>query len=93
MKGRNPFSKRARIIPFSSIERRRPTIRNLEEEKEQQVDQWIAELERDVIEANENTDELKGCFMAVAFGDESEGGENEGKDGREENANTSRLLK
>ena len=59
------------------------TILDLEEEKEQ-ADSRIAELERNVKEANEKAEEMEGLYMAVAFGDDSEGEkEEEGENGEE----------
>lgn len=81
----------------SELRKAADTILDLEEEKEQ-ADKRIAELEEDVKEANEKADEMEGLYMAVAFGDESEG-ENEGKeeedddDDGEEKVETSSLLK
>lgn len=78
----------------SELRKAAATILDLEEVKEQ-ADKRIAELERDVKEANEKADEMEGLYTAVAFGDESEG-ENEEKeeeDHGEEKAETSWLLK
>lgn len=48
------------------------TILDLEEEKEQ-ADKRIAELERDVQDAIDEAEEMKGLYMALAFGGEGEG--------------------
>lgn len=48
------------------------TILDLEEEKEQ-ADKRIAELERDVQDAIYEAEEMKGLYMALAFGGEGEG--------------------
>lgn len=48
------------------------TILDLEEEKEQ-ADKRIAELERDVQDAIDESEEMKGLYMALAFGGEGEG--------------------
>lgn len=78
----------------SELRKAAATILDLEEEKEQ-ADKRISELERDVKEANEKADEMEGLYMAVAFGDESEGEkeEKEEEDNGEEKAETSSLLK
>lgn len=86
----------------SELRKAAATILDLEEEKER-ADKRIAELERDVKEANEKADEMEEFYMALAFGDdESERGENEGKgeeekeeddNGEEKAAETSSLLK
>lgn len=82
---------------LSELRKAATTILDLEEDKEK-ADQRIAELERDVKEANDKADEMEGFYMAVAFGGESEGeneekGEKEEEDNGEEKAETSRLLK
>lgn len=78
----------------SELRKAAATILDLEEEKEQ-ADKRISELERDVKEANEKADEMEGLYMAVAFGDESEGEkeEKEEEDNGEGKAETSSLLK
>lgn len=48
------------------------TILDLEEEKEQ-ADKRIAELERDVQDAIDEAEEMKGLYMALVFGGEGEG--------------------
>lgn len=48
------------------------TILDLEEEKEQ-ADKRIAELKRDVQDAIDEAEEMKGLYMALAFGREGEG--------------------
>lgn len=48
------------------------TILDLEEEKEQ-ADKRITELERDVQDAIDEAEEMKGLYMALAFGGEGEG--------------------
>lgn len=48
------------------------TILDLEEEKEQ-ADKRIAELERDVQDAIDEAEDMKGLYMALAFGREGEG--------------------
>lgn len=78
----------------SELRKAAATILDLEEEKEQ-ADKRISELERDVKEANEKADEMEGLYLAVAFGDESEGEKEEKdvEDNGEEKAETSSLLK
>ena len=60
------------------------TILNLEEEKEQ-AGKRIAELERDVQDAMDETEEMKGMYMALAFKDEGEGEKGEEEEEDEEN--------
>ena len=73
------------------------TISSLEEDKAK-GEERIAELEKDVQEANEKAEEMEEMYMAVAFMDEGEGEkekeeEDEEEWGGEEKVDTSRLLK
>ena len=67
----------------SELRKAAATILDLEEEKEQ-AEKRIEELERDVQEANEETEEMKGLYMALAFGDEGEGENEEEEEKRED---------
>lgn len=60
------------------------TILDLEEEKEQ-ADKRIAELERDVQDAIDEAEEMKGLYMALAFRGEGEGEKEEEEEEGEEN--------
>ena len=76
------------------------TISSLEEDKAK-GEERIAELEKDVQEANEKAEEMEEMYMAVAFMDEGEGekekeeekGEDEEEGSEEEKGDTSWLLK
>lgn len=59
------------------------TILDLEEEKEQ-ADKRIAELERDVQDAMDETEEMKGLYMALAFQYEGEGEKEEEQEEEDE---------
>ena len=75
------------------------TISSLEEDNAK-GEERIAELEKDVQEANEKAEEMEEMYMAVAFMDEGEGGKEEEEKGEdkeegseEEDGDTSWLLK